>query len=283
MQKSLLTLERLIRLDATTNAEFWLARELQTALEYLRWANFKRVIHKAMIACTVAGRAVDEHFIPFDEIEGISAGKSRKAEDYALTRYACYLIAQSADSSKEAVVWARSYFALPTRQAELDESLIADQKRVEARRKLSRSEKVLSGLIYEHVEDEQGFRRIHTKGDQAMFGGVTTRQLKRRLHVPKGRALAYYLPIMMIQAKDLANALTNSRIKQDYLHTEAQITREFIKNNREIRKLLGRCKIKPEELPAAEDVKKVARRLTREKGSPLKNLTFAVPVSGHYI
>jgi DNA-damage-inducible protein D len=151
-----------------------------------------------------------------------------------------------------------------TRDEPPDERL-ADQERLDARRKLSRSEKVLSGLIYEHVEDMRGFSRIHIKGDQALFGGVTTRRMKKRLGVPKGRALADFLPTITIRAKDFANEITSYGVKRDYLHTEAQIAREHIKNNRDVRRLLSRRKIVPEELPAAEDVKKVERRVERER------------------
>jgi DNA-damage-inducible protein D len=223
------------------------------------------VIHKAIMSCELAGYASGDHFLSVDKIDEIGHKKSRKVNDYALTRYACYLIAQNADSSKDPVAFAQTYFAVQTRRQELIESRLRDQERLYARRKLSQSEKVLSGLIYEHVENEQGFRRIRTKGDQALFGGVTTRQMKRRLRVPKGRALADFLPTITIKAKDFANEITNFSIKRDYLHTEAQITREHIKNNREIRKLLGRRKIKPEELPPAEDVKKLERRLSTEE------------------
>jgi DNA-damage-inducible protein D len=168
-------------------------------------------------------------------------------------------------------------------ESDQDEPLdpqLADFERLAARRKLSRSEKVLSGLIYEHVEDVRGLRRIHVKGDQALFGGVTTRRMKRRLCVPKGRALADFLPTIAIKAKDFANEITNFAIRRDYLHTEAQITREHIKNNRDVRRLLSRRKIVPEELPAAEDVKKVERRL--ESGSrtiPHMAASLAPPIS----
>jgi DNA-damage-inducible protein D len=256
-------LEELVHKEIQSGTEFWLARDLQVVLDYKRWANFTRVIERAMIACEVAGYDRSDHFLEVRQLVSLGDGseKEKQIEDFALTRYACYLIAQNADSSKDPVAIAQTYFAMQTRRQEMIESWLADQERLDARKKLSRSEKVLSGLIYEHVENEGGFSRIRIKGDQALFGGVTTRQMKRRLQVPKGRALADFLPTITIKAKDFANEITNFSIKRDYLHTEAQITREHIKNNRDVRKLLQKRRIVPEELPAAEDVKKVERRL----------------------
>jgi DNA-damage-inducible protein D len=191
--------------------------------------------------------------------------REHEVDDYALTRYACYLVAQNADSAKDPVAFAQTYFAIAARRQELIAQRLADRERLTARHKLSQSEKVLSGLIYERVEDERGLRRIRIKGDQALFGGVTTRAMKKRLGVPKGRALADFLPTITIKAKDFANEITNFNVKRDYLHTEAAIAREHVKNNREVRQLLGRRRICPEELPAAEDVKKVERRLSTEE------------------
>lgn len=281
-------LEHLVHRETQTGTEFWLARDLQHVLGYRRWSNFVRVIDRARGACEVGGNEPDDHFLPVVKLAAPPSGKNGDAatanandtadeeiEDYALTRYACYLIAQNANSAKDQVAFAQSYFAMQTRRQELIEQRLADVERLDARRKLSQSEKILSGLIYEHVEDERGFSRIRIKGDQALFGGVTTRQMKRRLHVPKGRALADFLPTITIKAKDFANEITNFSIKRDYLHTEAQITREHIKNNRDVRKLLSRRKIEPEHLPAAEDVKKVERRVAgaqRELSKQTKRL-----------
>jgi DNA-damage-inducible protein D len=259
------TFEELVHREVQTGTEFWLARDLQNVLGYKRWSNFTRVIDKAQKSCALAGYEPGDHFLPIDKIDDVAPKPNQKICDYALTRYACYLIAQNANSAKQAVAFAQTYFAVQTRRQEMIEARLADQERLEARRKLSRSEKVLSGLIYEHVEDERGFSRIRIKGDQALFGGVTTRQMKRRLRVPKGRALADFLPTITIKAKDFANEITNFSIKRDYLHTEAQITREHIKNNRDVRKLLSKRRIVPEDLPAAEDVKKIERRLRSEQ------------------
>ena len=258
------TLEELVHRETQTGTEFWLARDLQNVLGYKRWANFTRVITKAKTACELAGYDAGDHFLEVRKLVALNANGRRQCDDYALTRYACYLIAQNADSSKDPVAFAQTYFAVQTRRQEMIESRLADHERLDARKKLTRSEKVLSGLIYEHVENEQGFSRIRTKGDQALFGGVTTRQMKQRLRVPKGRAMADFLPTITIKAKDFANEITNFSIKRDYLHTEAQIAREHIKNNRDVRRLLKKRRIVPEELPAAEDVKKVARRLSTE-------------------
>jgi DNA-damage-inducible protein D len=260
-------LEELVHKEVQSGTEFWLARDLQTVFDYKRWANFTRVIERAMTACGLAGYDPSDHFLEVRKMVSLRDGseKEKQIEDYALTRYACYLIAQNADSSKDPVAFAQTYFAVQTRRQEMIESRLRDQERLDARKKLSRSEKVLSGLIYEHVENEGGFSRIRIKGDQALFGGVTTRQMKQRLQVPKSRALADFLPTITIKAKDFANEITNFSIKRDYLHTEAQITREHIKNNRDVRKLLQKRRILPEELPAAEDIKKIERRISTEE------------------
>jgi DNA-damage-inducible protein D len=260
-------LEELVHKEVQSGTEFWLARDLQNVLDYKRWANFTRVIERAMTSCDLAGYDPSDHFLEVRKMVSLRDGseKEKQVEDYALTRYACYLIAQNADSSKDPVAFAQTYFAVQTRRQEMIENRLADQERLDARKKLSRSEKVLSGLIYEHVENEGGFSRIRIKGDQALFGGVTTRQMKQRLRVPKGRALADFLPTITIKAKDFANEITNFSIKRDYLHTEAQITREHIKNNRDVRKLLQKRRILPEELPAAEDIKKIERRISTEE------------------
>jgi DNA-damage-inducible protein D len=196
-------------------------------------------------------------------------GPARVTEDYALTRYACYLIAQNADENKAAVAYAKLYFAVHAPQAELVDAHLAEAERMTARKKLTKSEKVLSGLIYERVESELGFSRIRRKGDQALFGGATTRQMKKQLGVPKGRALADYLPTIALKAKDFANEITNFNVKRGYLHTEAQITREHVKNNRAVRRLLKKGRITPEKLPPAEDFKKLQRRVA----SKAKELT----------
>ena len=250
--------------------ECWSARELQGILGYKEWRNFIKVIDKAKDACKNAGEELKYHFVDTNKMINLAKGAQREIENIALTRYACYLIAQNGDAGKQAIAFAQTYFAVQTRKQEIIEQRLLDVARVTARDKLSRSEKKLSGIIYERGVDEKGFAIIRSKGDQALFGGFSTIDMKRKLTVPAGRPLADFLPTLAIKAKDFAVELTSHNVVEKGLHGETSIGKEHIENNTAVRKMLNERGVKPEALPAAEDVKKVQRRLEGEKKKLLK-------------
>lgn len=194
----------------------------------------------------------------------LAKGAQREVQDFMLTRYACYLIAQNGDPKKEEVAFAQSYFAVQTRRAELIEERLNEFARLNTRERLRSSEKQLSRNIYERGVDDKGFGRIRSKGDSALFGGLSTDQMKRRLGIKSG-ALADYLPTLTIAAKNLATEMTNYNVEQKDLYGEAKIAAEHIQNNRSVRGMLGQRGIKPEELPPAEDIKKVERRVVKDE------------------
>ncbi len=252
--------------------ECWRARELQQVLGYAEWRNFLKVVEKAKIACANTGFSVADHFVDVNTMVPLGSGAAREVDDIALTRYACYLIAQNGDPAKSEIAFAQTYFAVQTRKQEIIEQRLLEVDRVSARTKLSKSEKKLSGIIYERGVDEQGFAIIRSKGDQALFGGYSTNEMKKKLAIPDARPLADFLPTLTIKAKDFATELTGHNVIEKDLTGENAISTEHIENNQAVRKMLIERGVKPEALPPAEDVKKVQRKLEGDEKKLLKDV-----------
>ncbi len=249
--------------------ECWSARDLQHLLGYSKWENFEKVIQKAKDACTNAGMKIEDHFPEVRKMVEIGSGSERAIEDIALTRYACYLVAQNGDSRKEAIAFAQNYFAVQTRRAELVEQRLLEYERVKAREKLSQTEKQLSGILYERGVDSQGFAIIRSKGDQALFK-LSTQTLKRKMGIPDNRPVADFLPTISIKAKDLAAEMTGLNVQSNDLKGQSKIEKEHVDNNQAVRDMLTKRGIIPENLPAAEDVKKLQRKLDSDEKKLLK-------------
>ncbi len=251
--------------------ECWRARELQMILGYTKWDNFFKVIEKAKTSCITSNISTSDHFADVGKMINLAKGALREIEDIALSRYACYLVAQNGDPTKAEIAFAQTYFAVQTRKQEIIEQRLLDVARVNAREKLSKSEKKLSAIIFERGVDEKGFAYIRSKGDKALFGGFDTAQMKKKMNVPDNRPLADFLPTLSIKAKDFATELTSHNVNEKDLTGENAISKEHEDNNFAIRKILIKRGVKPELLPAAEDVKKVQRKLAGENKKVLSS------------
>lgn len=267
-------IKQLFRLFESVSSELegvecWSARELQTLLGYSKWENFEKVIQKGKDACFNAGEGVSNHFPDVRKMVGIGSKTEREIDDILLTRYACYLIAQNGDSRKEEISFAQNYFAVQTRRAEIIEQRFLENERVKAREKLSQTEKQLSGVLYERGVDGKGFAIIRSKGDQALFR-LNTQTLKKKMGVPATRPVADFLPTISIKAKDLAAEMTGLNVQSKDLKGQKPIEKEHVDNNKAVRNMLTKRGIVPENLPPAEDVKKLQRKLNADEKKVLK-------------
>ncbi len=252
--------------------EFWFARDLQHLLGYRKWENFQSVISKAKTACEISGHELSDHFPDIRKMVSIGSGAEKEIDDIMLTRYACYLIAQNGDSSKEPIAFAQTYFAIQTRKAEIIAERMAEIERINARKKLSETEKELSSVIYKQTGGNRNFALIRSKGDTAFFGGKNTAQMKI-VWKTGSKPIADFMPTILLKAKDFATEITIHNAKEKRMSTERQVSNEHVTNNKTVRGTLISRGIVPEKLPPAEDIKKIERKVESEKKKSLKKIS----------
>lgn len=249
--------------------EFWFARDLQRLLWYTEWRNFLKIILKAKISLETSNEDVENHFVDINKMVNLWLWSQREIDDIMLTRKACYLIAMNWDTSKEEIAFAQAYFVLQVRKSEIIEQKVLEFERIQARHKLSETEKELSQVIYEQTWDDKNFWIIRSKWDQALFGKPTA-EMKKKWWIIESKPLADFMPTILLKAKDFATEITIYNAKNKKMKTEQEISNEHVTNNKSVRKTLIERWIEPENISPEEDLKKVERRLSNDTKKWLK-------------
>jgi DNA-damage-inducible protein D len=252
----------------TNGSEYWLAREIQADLGYETWENFETAIGRAVDACRSAGYKPSNHFRATTKMVRIGSGAERKTRDYFLSRYACYLIAMNADSSKPEVGNAQTYFAYKTRKQELNEEFIAMVARVEKRQVAGLHLKQLNGIA-----KKSGVKHFGVFQDRGNFGlyGMTTRAIKAKKHIPEKETILDYAGIAELSAHDFRSTQTAAVLAKLNIHSEHQANAIHERVGKNVREAIEKSgNILPEDLPAEPHIKLIEREIKAAQELPPK-------------
>jgi DNA-damage-inducible protein D len=245
--------------------EYWSARDLMHVLGYATWVKFQEALRRSKESCKTSGQSVEDHFIDFSKTVETGSTAQRKIEDILLTRLACYLVAQNGDPRKPQIALAQTYFATQTRKQELIEQREKESKRLEARAKLKQTERKIESTVYERgIRLPVEFGTFKNRHIEALYGGISSFDLKHRKGIPHSRPLADFDTDVELKAKDFALAMTDHNIRDKNLRGAYQMTEEVVKNSRATRQTLLSRGIIPENLKAEEDLKKIESRRKKE-------------------
>ena len=244
--------------------EYWNARELMIALEYNKWSNFKSTIDKAKESCKNSNITVSDHFADVGKMVSIGSGAKRNQQDYRLSRYACYLIVQNADSRKECVALGQTYFAVQTRRQEITEkeySLLSEDEKRLYQRNLTRKGNYSLNQAAKNA-GVKNFDKFHNSGYKGLYNGETADDIAKR------KGLRYREDILdnMCSEELAANLFritqTESKLKKDNIKRENEANKTHYEVGKEVRNTINRLGVTmPEDLPTPE---KSLKELERE-------------------
>jgi DNA-damage-inducible protein D len=249
--------------------EYWHARELMELLDYANWVNFKGVLEKARAACKSSGVAAENHFADTSKMVSIGSGAQRESEDCYLTRYACYLVAMNADSSKPVVGFAMTYFAVQTRRQEVQQQLSDEEQRLELRMRLADNNRKLAGaakqagVVRYPIFQDAGYRGMY---------GMGLADVKAIKRIDASEDLLDNVGRLELSAHDFRATLTEERLNRDQIKTEQRAIETHKKVGEEVRQVMVRDNgVRPENLPSAPSIKRLVQRQRKNKSKMIKD------------
>ena len=274
------TFERIKRINAA-GQESWSARDLARVLEYLNFRNFQPVIDKAKEACIKSGHAVADHFAESRNMVGIGSGAQRELEDWALSRYACYLVIQNADPSKPLVALGQSYFAVQTRRQEMadDKALKEDKTRLLLRAEMKKHNKNLAGVAKQSgVIQPVDYAIFMDHGYRGLYGGLGMRDVRERKRLKPKEHLLDHMGSTELAANLFRATQTEEKLRRENVRNKDHANRIHNEVGRRVRRTIHELGgTMPENLPMAESIKKVESREKKRLKAEQKKSAEYVP------
>lgn len=256
--------------------EFWYARDMQVVLEYTEWRNFLRVVGKGKLACDNSGNTVDDHFVDINKMVSVGSGAEREIGDILLSRYACYLIVQNGDPRKEVIALGQTYFAVKTRERELDkqyDELTEDQKRLAIRNELKTHNKSLAEAANQAgVKTPQEYAIFQNKGYQGLYGGLGQREIHAKKGLKKSQGILDHMGSTELAANLFRATQTDEKLRRDHVQGKEKANQTHFEVGLKVRRTISELGgTMPEDLPNPDkSVKQVekhqkARRIGRQE------------------
>jgi len=243
-------------------AEYWSARELQPLLGYSQWRRFEDAIKRAVVSCSQSGNNPDYHFASAGKMVELGSGSVRTVDDYHLSRFACYLIAQNGDPRKPEIAGAQKYFAIQARRQEMTDALAADLERLEIRKQASEEFKALSGVARDAGVQDRMFGIFHDAGYKGLYGGLGSEGIKQRKGIPKKEQLMDRMDTTELAANQFRMTQTRDKLARTQVKEQQQAIRSHEKVGKEVRAAIKRIGgVMPENMPPAEHINEVEKRI----------------------
>lgn len=251
--------------------EFWYGRELQVVLEYSKWDNFKNVIEKAKIACENSNINVLDHFADVGNMVQIGSGAQREIEDIMLTRYACYLIVQNSDPRKEVVALGQTYFAVKTREKELEEEfyeLTEEEKRLSIRKELKTHNKSLAEAAQmAGVEKPIEYAIFQNKGYQGLYGGLNKNQIHKRKKLKKSQQILDHMGSTELAANLFRATQTDEKLRREQIKGKEKANKTHYEVGSKVRQTIKELGgTMPEDLPTpGKSIKQIEKEKKKKE------------------
>ncbi|MFZ2202564.1 MAG: DNA damage-inducible protein D [Microgenomates group bacterium] len=242
--------------------EYWSARDLARALEYTDYRNFELVVNKAREACKNSGQSIKNHFVDVTDMVAIGSGASREVDDTLLTRYACYLVMQNADPSKEVVALGQTYFAFQTRKQEVQEQAIEDIKRIQIREDISAHNKHLAEAA--SIAGVKNYGVFTNYGYRGLYGGLTMQDIHRIKRLKKSQQILNHMGSEELAANLFRATQTDAKIRRENIQGEAKANQAHFEVGRKVRQTIDEIGgTMPEKLPSPDGINKAKTRLRK--------------------